>query len=282
MQNSTAWGIGALQVNAAKRLETISDTPALDTALLLAFVLGKPRSYLFGHPERTLTTSESAHFQKLMGRRMCGEPIAYLVGQKGFWTLDLAVSNAVLVPRPETELLVEATLARLPASKPATIADLGTGSGAIALALASERSDCRIIATDFDATTLSTARTNAQHLELPQVEFRAGSWFTPLVGERLDFIVANPPYVAADDPHLADLRFEPQTALVASDNGCDCLRHLVARGPTHLSPGGWLLLEHGTDQAAFVRDLMARAGFVEVATKSDLAGHPRVTLGRRS
>lgn len=272
--------IGALLRSAAQRLRPVSETPDLDAGLLLAFVLDKPRSYLFGHPEDGLPPGERERFETLIERRAHGEPVAYLLGRKGFWSLDLAVSGAVLVPRPETETLVEAALARLPADKPASVADLGTGSGAIALAIAAERPDCRIIGIEADPDALSVARDNVRRLGLVNVECRAGDWFAPLAGESHDLIAANPPYVAEGDPHLADLAFEPRAALVADDNGRGCLRHLIEHAPAHLAAGGWLLLEHGIDQADFVRRLMDGADFLDITTEPDLSGHPRVTMGR--
>lgn len=273
--------IGSALENAVRQLDTVSDTPALDANLLLAFVLDKPRSYLFAHPEADISRSAAAQFHALIERRRAGEPVAYLLGEQGFWSLELAVSDAVLVPRPETELLVETALKRLPRSQSDRVADLGTGSGAIALALATERPDCRVIATDVSREALSVARANARRLQLSQIEFREGDWLAPVAGQTFDLIAANPPYVAAEDPHLADLAFEPRAALVADDCGRGCLRHLVEHGLAHLIPGGWLLLEHGMDQDAFVRGLMERTGYVAVATEPDLAGHPRVTLGRK-
>lgn len=270
---------GALQ-DAARRLATVSDTPALDANLLLEFTLGRPRSYLFAHPEDRLDQTVATQFRNLLERRAQGEPVAYLLGEQGFWSLALAVSSAVLVPRPETELLVETALSCLPSDQSARIADLGTGSGAIALALAMERPDCRVIATDRDGDALAIARANGRRLDLPRVEFRQGNWFEPLGAEQFELIVANPPYVAPDDPHLADLVYEPRTALVAADKGVDCLRTLVEHAAANLVAGGWLLLEHGMDQDTFVRDWMARIGFGAIGTKQDLAGHPRVTMGQ--
>lgn len=272
--------IGGALTSAAQLLDRVSDTPSLDAQLLLAHALERPRSHLYGHPEASLPAAVRERYRQLVARRARGEPVAYLLGQQGFWSLDLSVSDAVLIPRPETELLVEAALARLAHNQCIRVADLGTGSGAIALAIATERPACRIIATDLSQAALTVARDNAQRLGLQMVEFRHGSWFQPVAGERFGLIAANPPYVAPGDPHLAALHFEPQTALVSSDQGRDCLRHLVAQAPAHLLPDGWLLLEHGKDQDGFVRDLMVAGGYGSVATEHDLAGHPRVTIGR--
>lgn len=266
---------------ATAALNRLSDSPELDAGLLLAHVLDKPHSYLFGHPDDPLPAEPRSRFETLIARRRAGEPVAYLIGSRGFWTLDLAVSEAVLVPRPETETLVETALARLPADAGARVADLGTGSGAVALALASERPAWRVVATDSADAALAVARDNAARLGLTHVEFRAGDWYAPLAGERFDLLVSNPPYVAEDDSHLADLAHEPRAALVAKDNGLACLRRLVEGAPAHLAPGGWLLLEHGHEQDYFVRRMMTRAGLLDVATEPDLGGRPRVTFGRK-
>lgn len=274
--------IGAALTTGCKQLVRVSDTPLLDAQLLLAHTLDKPRSYLFGHPERVVPPAAQRRYHQLIAKRGQGEPIAYLLGEQGFWSLDLTVSNAVLVPRPETELLVETALTHLPANKPTTLADLGTGSGAVALAIASERPDCRVLATDVSPAALVVARGNARRLDLARVKFRLGDWFAAVAGQYFGLIVANPPYVAPADPHLANLRFEPQTALVAGDDGRACLQHLVEHAPRYLLPEGWLLLEHGMDQGAYVRARMLARGYTSIHTEPDLAGHPRVTLGQHA
>lgn len=253
-----------------------------DAALLLAHALGKPRSWLFAHADDLLGEADAARFDALLARRVAGEPVAYLTGSRGFWTLDLAVTPATLVPRPETELLVELALARLPAVAPVRVADLGTGSGAIALALAKERPRAHVVATDASPEALEVARGNAVRNRIGNVAFRLGSWLAPLAGECFDLIASNPPYIADGDPHLSqgDLRFEPAMALSCGPDGLDAIRIIVRDAPACLRPGGWLLLEHGWDQGEAVRALLAEAGFVDAATARDLEGRDRITLGR--
>lgn len=259
-----------------------SDSPRADAQILLAHVLNKPRSYLLAWPEARLSPEQATAFASLIERRARGEPVAYLVGSRGFFGLDLRVCADVLIPRPETELLVEAALARLPAGA-CSLADLGTGSGAIALAIVQNRADARVVATDASPEALAAARDNARRLGL-EVEFRLGDWCAPLAGELFDMLVSNPPYIRADDAHLAqgDVRFEPAMALASGADGLDAIRAIVACAPAHLKPGGWLLFEHGYDQALAVGGLMRAAGFVEVDSLVDLLGHARVTLGRLS
>ena len=255
----------------------------IDAELLLLHVLGKPRSWLFGHDTDALDMGDVAAFEALVARREAGEPVAYLTGRRGFWTLELAVTPATLIPRPETELLVERALERLPRDAAARIADLGTGSGAIARALAKERPRVRVVATDASEAALAIARANAAENGIDNTEFRHGSWFAPLAGEHFDLIASNPPYIEADDPHLGegDLRFEPMSALASGGDGLDDLRVIVGEAPSHLVDGGWLLVEHGWNQGAAVRALFADAGFIDIETARDLEGRERVTLGRR-
>ena len=252
-----------------------------DCARLLALALGVPRSWLVTHQGQTLDAAALRRFDALLTRRLAGEPLAYLRGSQGFWTLDLEVTPDVLVPRPETELLVELALARM--GERGALADLGTGSGAIALALKSERPGWRIAATDRSVGALAVATRNAARLDL-DLECLPGDWYAPLAGRRFDVIVSNPPYVAPDDPCLAGdgLRREPRTALAAADAGLADLAIISGGAAAHLLPGGWLLLEHGADQGEAVRALLSAAGFEAVATHADLAGHPRVTLGRHA
>ncbi|WP_421570833.1 peptide chain release factor N(5)-glutamine methyltransferase [Stenotrophomonas sp. PD6] len=253
-----------------------------EAELLLLHVLGRERSWLFAHATDLLDPADAAAFAALLQRRIAGEPVAYLLGRRGFWTLDLAVSPATLIPRPETERLVELALERLPGDRPLWVADLGTGSGAIALALASERPQAQVLATDMSAAALAVAGANARHHALPNVGFRQGSWYAPLAGERFDLIASNPPYIASDDPHLArgDLRFEPASALASGHDGLEDIRQIIEGAPVHLLPGGWLLLEHGWDQGEAIRALLDKRGFVEVATEVDLEQRDRVSLGR--
>jgi len=208
--------------------------------------------------------------------------VAYLTGSRAFWSLELKVTPATLIPRPDTETLVEWALERLPPAAALSIADLGTGSGAIALALARERPQCRITATDASAAALAVAQDNAASNQIANVAFRAGRWFAPLAGERYHLIVSNPPYIPAADPHLGrgDLRFEPRSALAAGPDGLDDIRLLVAGAPHHLTANGWLLLEHGYDQAAAVRTLLLQHGYHEVQTRHDATGHERISGGR--
>ena len=254
----------------------------VDAEWLLAHSLQTPRSWLFAHSGDAVPAEAAVRFAALLARRQAGEPVAYLTGSQGFWTLDLAVSPATLVPRPETELLVERALARIPVNSASHVADLGTGSGAIALAIAKERPHTAVIATDASAAALEVARGNAARNGITNVEFREGDWLAPLAGETFDLIASNPPYIAEGDPHLdrGDLRFEPPTALSSGKDGLDAIRSIVRDAPARLAPGGWLLLEHGWDQADAVRALLNTAGFAQVQSRPDLAGVPRCSGGR--
>jgi release factor glutamine methyltransferase len=312
--------VGEALVDAAARLAASSESARLDAELLLGAVLDASRTQLLLRREEALSASQALALDALLARRVGGEPVPYLIGRQGFWTLDLRVTPEVLVPRPETELLVEWGLELLGSPLPFTgegvgerafvsffdipnspspgpaghplppagegkklcIADLGTGSGAIALALARERPQARVIATDASDAALAVAAGNARELQLANVEFRAGSWFAPLAGERFDLIVSNPPYIAAGDPHLPALRHEPVSALTDGGDGLACLREIVADAPHHLSPGGWLLVEHGYDQGEAVRGLFAAAGLRQVSTRRDLGGQERCTGGCRA
>ena len=258
-----------------------SPTARLDAELLLAAVLGKSRSYLRTWPEHEPGAEQLAAFAALLERRRMGEPVAYILGHQGFWSLDLEVAPHTLIPRPDTELLVETALQLAPAT-PQRVLDLGTGSGAIALALASERGGWQVIGVDRIAEAVALAERNRQRLKLGNAEFRQSSWFDGLAGERFGLILSNPPYIAADDRHLGegDVRFEPLSALVAGVDGLDDIRQIIAQTPRHLQAGGWLLLEHGYDQAEAVRELLAAAGFTAVDSRRDLGGHQRISLGR--
>jgi release factor glutamine methyltransferase len=256
------------------------EQPSLDAGILLAFSLGIARVRLKSHPEEPRTPAEQERYLVLIERRALGEPLAYITGVREFWTLELRVTREVLVPRPETELLVERALALGPARR-ARVADLGTGSGAIALALARERPQWQLIATDVSPAALAVARANAAALGCTQVEFRAGDWYRPLAGERFELLLSNPPYVAADDPALHELRHEPRLALTPGEDAFAALRALVLGAPQHLAEGGWLLLEHGATQAAELRAALVLAGFRHVRSHRDLAGHERMTEGQR-
>lgn len=254
-----------------------------EAALLLAHALGRTAAWLYAHGNDPVTEAEARRFRELVGRRAAGEPVAYLTGRRGFWTLDLAVGPETLIPRPETERLVELALERVAQGTPARLLDLGTGSGAIALALARERPRAEVTATDRSSGALDIARRNARDHGIANVHFARGDWFEPVAGARFDLIVSNPPYIAAGDPHLArgDLRFEPAAALASGEDGLDALRAIAAGAPGHLRPGGWLLVEHGLEQGARVRALFARAGLEQVDTARDLEDRERVTLGRQ-
>jgi len=249
---------------------------------LLLHVLGVERAWLFAHATDVVDQDARQRFELLVARRAEGHPLAYLVGRRGFWTLDLQVNTATLIPRPETELLVEQALARLPDDDMVRVADMGTGSGAVALSIASERPLATVMATDVLGPALAVAVKNAQAHGLENVWFRRGHWFVALGADRFDMIVSNPPYIAAGDPHLAqgDLRFEPPPALASGADGLDAIREIVAGAPEHLVPGGWLLLEHGWDQGETIRALLEQAGFVDAQTVQDLEQRDRVTLGR--
>jgi release factor glutamine methyltransferase len=257
-------------------------SPDLDAQLLLAHVLGVARARLKSRPETAVDAAGAARYLALIARRAAGEPLAYLTGRRAFWSHELAVTPDVLIPRPETELLIERALA-LGAAPHGRAADLGTGSGAIALALAAERPGWQVLATDVSPAALAVARANAAALGLARVEFRQGSWFEPLAGERYDVLISNPPYIASGDPALADpaLAYEPRVALTPGADALACLRVLVRGAAPHLADGGWLLLEHGATQAADVRAELVLAGFAHVRSHRDLAGHERTTEGQR-
>ena len=258
-----------------------SPTARLDIELLLAAALGKSRSYLHTWPERIVPSEAANAFAAFIRRRQAGEPIAYILGQQGFWKLDLEVAAHTLIPRPETELLVEAAVQLLP-TRSARVLDLGTGSGAIALALASECSAWQVTGVDRIAEAVALAERNRVRLNLGNARVLESHWFSALHGERFDLIVSNPPYIASTDPHLSagDVRFEPASALVAGEDGLDDLRLIIGQAPEHLNPGGWLLLEHGYDQAPVVRELLAQHDFEQIESRIDLGGHERITLGR--
>lgn len=259
-----------------------SPSPRLDAELLLAAALGKPRSFLHTWPERLVSGEAAERYASYLERRRQGEPVAYILGHQGFWSLDLEVAPHTLIPRPDTELLVETALALVTLPQ-ARVLDLGTGTGAIALALASERLGWQVTGVDRISEAVALAERNRERLGLGNAAFRESHWFSALGAERYDLIVSNPPYIAAQDPHLAlgDVRFEPSSALVAGADGLDDIRLIVSQAPAHLNAGGWLLLEHGYDQAAAVRELLVREGFEAVESRRDLGGHERISLGRR-
>ncbi len=274
--------VAALTMQGIELLTAAADdrsTVALDAQLLLAHALGLERWRLTANPQLAVRATQRARYSELLERRRAGEPLAYLTGRREFWSLDLTVSPDVLVPRPETELVVERALA-LRSAPAARVADLGTGSGAIALALASERPRWQVVATDASLAALAVARSNAQALGLV-LEFRHGDWYAPLAGEGFDLLLSNPPYVAADDPALQALRHEPRMALSPGADALECLRLLAHGAMQHLLPGGWLVLEHGAAQGAQLRDELVLAGLRHVRSHRDLAGHERTTEGQR-
>jgi release factor glutamine methyltransferase len=253
------------------------DAPRLQSELLLAHVLSRPRSYLMAHADAAIAQGAAERYRALLGRAASGMPVAYLIGEREFWSLALEVCPAVLVPRPETELVVERALSRIAPAAAADVCDLGTGSGAIALALASERPAWRITATDCSAAALEVATRNAHRHGLHQVEFLQGSWFAPLAGRRFHLIASNPPYVAADDRALIQLRHEPSVALTPGREGTEALRHIVVEAPQYLTPGAWLLLEHGGGQAAPLARWLQQRGYRHIQCHRDYAAIERVT-----
>ncbi|BBN61800.1 MULTISPECIES: peptide chain release factor N(5)-glutamine methyltransferase [Pseudomonas] len=258
-----------------------SPTARLDAELLLAAALGKPRSFLHTWPERIVSTEAAVAFAGYMERRSKGEPVAYILGQQGFWKLDLEVAPHTLIPRPETEMLVEAALELVPAFAPAQVLDLGTGTGAIALALANDRQQWKVTAVDRVPEAVALAERNRQRLQLNNAEVFESHWFGGLQGRQFDLIISNPPYISDADPHLSagDVRFEPSSALVAGSDGLDDLRTIIEQAPAHLNADGWLLLEHGYDQGPAVRELLIRQGFERIQTRRDLGEHERITFG---
>lgn len=262
-----------------RRMLAASPSADLDAALLMTHVLGCGRAALAAAPERQLDDAQLAELKDLAARRHDGEPVAYLIGRRGFWTLDLEVTPDVLVPRPETELLVEIALEALRAIAEPRVLDLGTGSGAMALAIASERPDALVTAVEKSAAALAVAARNAARHRIGNVRFLHGSWYQPVGAERFHAIVANPPYVAEDDPSLAALVHEPRAAFVAGPQGLDAIAEICAGALSHLEAGGLLAVEHGATQNAPVRTMMNAAGLRGVATSNDLAGLPRATRG---
>jgi release factor glutamine methyltransferase len=280
METDAPTRLDALLRDAAAQLPTPESRYEVER--LLMHVLERDRAWLFAHATDPVPPEVQAAFSALLQRRIAGEPVAYLTGRRNFWTLELKVTPDTLIPRPETELLVELVLERIPPGQAVSIADLGTGSGAIALAIASERPQASVVGTDFSAAALEVAGGNAAANGIANIEFRQGSWFAPLTGERFQLIASNPPYIAEGDTHLqqGDLRYEPPTALSSGSDGLDAIREIVAAAPHHLLAQGWLLLEHGWDQGEAIRALLGQAGFGAVSTAQDLEGRDRVTLGR--
>jgi len=260
-------------------LKTTSPTPDLDAQVLLCYCLGRDTPWCLVHGADSIQTREREAFNALVARRLQGEPVAYLTGVKEFWSLDFAVGRGVLIPRPETELVVERALAHIPGDQALSIADLGTGCGAIALAVAKERPRCSILATDQSPEALVYATKNAGKLCIPNVEVKPSCWFKGLAEKVFDLILTNPPYIASTDRHLqtTDIRFEPRNALEAGEDGLDALKTIYAQAAGYLNPGGWLITEHGFDQQAAVADLATNNGFTQIQCHHDYAGLPRVT-----
>jgi release factor glutamine methyltransferase len=261
----------------ATRLRPVSDSARLDAEILVARAIDMPRSFLFAHPEDTLDEGAVARLEATVDRRLAGEPMAYISGIKEFWSLELMVSPATLVPRPETEVLVERALREIPRKADWQILDLGTGSGAIALAIAHERPLCRLTATDISAAALEVARQNARQLMLCNIEFLEGSWTEPVAGRAFRVILSNPPYVCEDDPHLASLGAEPQTALASGPEGLDAIETIARDCRAIIDSGGLLLLEHGSEQREAVAELLEAYGWRSIRCYDDYAGLPRVT-----
>jgi len=258
-----------------------SDSPKRDAQILLGFVTGKSRTFILAFAETSLTDVQYSQLEILLARRVNGEPVAYLVGEREFWSLPLRVSPATLIPRPDTECLIEHALTCLP-SQACHILDLGTGTGAIALALASERPDCQVTALDVVPEAVELARSNARNLGITNVTILQSHWFSALEAQRFALIVSNPPYIDSDDPHLSqgDVRFEPKSALIADNHGLSDIEILVSCAGDFLEPDGWLILEHGWQQGAEVRQLFLRAGFTDISTGKDYGDNERLTSGR--
>jgi release factor glutamine methyltransferase len=265
--------------NAVRTLQAHSESPRLDAELLLAKVLALPRSSLIARGNDLIAEPDERAYADMISRRAGGMPVAYLTGTREFWSLPLHVSPAVLVPRPETESLVEHALALVPRDAPCAALDLGTGSGAIALSLAHERPHWAITAVDISAAALEVAARNAEHLRLARIQWRLGNWFDAVPGERFHLIVANPPYLAASDPALATLAAEPSIALAAGPTGREAFDAIISQAPRHLHARGWLALEHGIAQAQDIARLLAAHGFDSIRTYPDFSGRPRITLG---
>jgi release factor glutamine methyltransferase len=264
---------------AVRTLAGHSDSPRLDAEVLLCKILGVSRSALIARGTDSVAAASRHAYDGLIARRLQGAPVAYLTGMREFWSLPLIVTPDVLVPRPETELLVEHVLRLLPENADRRVLDLGTGSGAIALAIASERPRAHLTGVDVSHTALAVARANSLELGLPQIEWRLGSWFEAVRGERFDAIAANPPYVAINDPAMQRLAAEPVLALAPGPTGLEALSSIIGEAAAHLNPQGWLLLEHGSTQAAEVAAMLERSGFVHISSHADYSGKPRVTLG---
>lgn len=280
-------GIRDILRNDAARLDSQlalgAATARIEVQSLLQSVLNVPRSYLLAHPEQVPDAAQHAAYAALLQRRLLGEPIAHILGEREFFGLNLKVTPVTLIPRPDTELLVELALQRLQQGRAVRVLDLGTGSGAIALAIAHNRAQAEVVAVDASEAALQVARENAERLGIANVSFVQSDWFTALAGQRFDLIVSNPPYIAIGDAHLGegDVRFEPLSALVSGTDGLDDIRCIASRAAVFLENDAWLLLEHGYDQAQAVRAILQANGFVEISSAQDIAGIERVSVGKR-
>jgi len=279
-QSSTT--IESALTEAARKVAQISESPRLDAEAMLAWILGVPRSYLFANPGEELRGQPASDFSDVVSRREKGEPIAYITGSKEFWSLQLNVSKDTLVPRPETETLVELAIRQIPEDCPYRVLDLGTGSGAIAVAIASERPEIEIVATDSSREALRVAKENASLQELQNISFLPGNWTEPVNDQIFDLVVSNPPYVCDGDPALDALRYEPRAALAAGPDGMDAIRQIVIDCKNLITADGTLMLEHGADQQDAVQVVLQENGWTDIACYKDLAGHPRVTTARMS
>ncbi len=273
--------ISELLKKSSLQLEKISDSARLDAEVLLCSVLEKNRSYLMTWPERKLTENQLKQFKELLDQRLQGNPIAHITGHREFWSLDLKITKDTLIPRPETELLVEQVLQQFPITTKKSLLDLGTGSGAIALAIASERPQWKITATDQSTSTLNIAHENSQHLKITNIEFKQGNWFQAVSNKKFDIIVSNPPYIVNTDPHLksGDVSFEPLSALASGIDGLDDINKIVTQAKQHLNAGGFLIIEHGYDQQSAVNKIFQKAGFNKITQTQDLSNTPRNTSG---
>jgi release factor glutamine methyltransferase len=270
--------ISTALADGTERLRSTSDSPMLDAELLLARAIDVPRTYLIAHPEDTLDPAAVERYFTAIERRSGGMPLAYISGEKEFWSMTLIVSPDTLVPRPETEVLVDHALQRIPSAESFAVLDLGTGSGAIALAIARERPNCDITATDVSDAALAVARENANRHALPNIEFLSGDWTVPVAGRTFDLIVSNPPYVPAADPDLERLGHEPQMALVSGEDGLDAIRRISVEAKSVIRQGGTLLIEHGDSQQQEIARILSADGWTEISHVNDLAGKPRVTI----
>ncbi|VAW65471.1 Peptide chain release factor N(5)-glutamine methyltransferase [hydrothermal vent metagenome] len=266
---------------ASHQLAELSDSPRLEAEVLLAYSLQKNRTWLATWPDQTLNEAQLNEFENLLLKRIKGHPVAHITGQREFWSLNLTVNKDTLIPRPDTELMIEQILQLYPQEKNICLADMGTGSGAIALAIASERPNWQIIATDQSAAALQVARQNACALDLQQIEFRQGDWFQPLQGLQFDIIASNPPYIPLNDPHLqqGDVRFEPTAALVSGNDGLNDIRHIAAHAGAHLRPQGRLIIEHGYNQKQEIFDVFIENNYSNITQLLDISKNPRLTIG---